>query len=154
MEYRQSPMTDREKTQEIFGSIGESDMEAASNSYLMSVVTVIVGMPLPIINLITTLVFLFANKSRGYFVRWHCMQALMTQVLLFFMNMAGVIWTLILIFSANSQFSNTYAAYIVVVILSNIVEFIATVYAAVRVRKGIHVEWWFFGNLTSMIVKK
>ena len=37
-------MTDREKTQEIFGSIGESDMEAASNSYLMSVVTVIVGM--------------------------------------------------------------------------------------------------------------
>ena len=44
-------MTDREKTQEIFGSIGESDMEAASNSYLMSVVTVIVGMPLPIINL-------------------------------------------------------------------------------------------------------
>ena len=77
----------------------------------MSVVTVIVGMPLPIINLITTLVFLFANKSRGYFVRWHCMQALMTQVLLFFMNMAGVIWTLILIFSANSQFSNTYAAY-------------------------------------------
>ena len=82
------------------------------------------------------------------------MQALMSQVLLFFMNMAGVIWTLILIFSANSQFSNTYAAYIVVVILSNIVEFIATVYAAVRVRKGIHVEWWFFGNLTSMIVKK
>ena len=68
LEYRQSPMTDREKTQEIFGSIGESDMEAASNSYLMSVVTVIVGMPLPIINLITTLVFLFANKCRGYFV--------------------------------------------------------------------------------------
>ena len=66
-------------------------VKAASNSYLMSVVTVIVGMPLPIINLITTLVFLFANKRRGYFVRWHCMQALMSQALLFFMNMAGVI---------------------------------------------------------------
>ena len=68
LEYRQSSMTDREKTQEIFGFIDEPDMEAASNSYLMSVVTVIVGIPLPIINLITTLVFLFANKRRGYFV--------------------------------------------------------------------------------------
>ena len=41
-------MTDREKTQEIFGFIDEPDMEAASNSYLMSVVTVIVGIPLPL----------------------------------------------------------------------------------------------------------
>lgn len=64
----------------------ESETEKASNSYLMSVIAMIAGMPLPIINLIATLVFWSTNRRGTYFVRWHCTQALLSQIILVLMN--------------------------------------------------------------------
>jgi hypothetical protein len=61
-------------------------------------------------------------------------------------------WTLIIIFGAH-QVTNNYIAYMITIIISNIVDFIATIYAAVETRKGRHVSWWFFGPLTDILVK-
>ena len=38
-------------------------------------------------------------------------------------------------------------------LIFNVVEFIATIYTAIATRKGIHVEWWLYGNLTNLICK-
>ena len=35
----------------------------------------------------------------------------------------------------------------------NLIEFITTIYTAIQTRKGIHVEWWFYGPLTNLICK-
>ena len=40
---------------------GEHESEKASNSYLMSLIALIAGLPLPIINLIATLIFYLGN---------------------------------------------------------------------------------------------
>ena len=53
----------------------ESETEIASNSYLMSLIAIIVGLPLPIVNLIATFIFYLSNRKSTYFVRWHCTQA-------------------------------------------------------------------------------
>jgi uncharacterized membrane protein len=131
---------------------GEHEAEKASNSYLMSLIAVVAGLPLPIINLIATLVFWLANRRATYFVRWHCMQALLSQLLLFFMNSYGFWWTISLIFGDHT-ISNEYIAYLITLLLVNLTEFIATIYTAIQTRKGKHVSWWFYGSITDIMVK-
>lgn len=131
---------------------GEHESEKASNSYLMSLIAFIAGLPLPIVNLIATVIFYLGNRKGTYFVRWHCTQALLSQLSVLLMNSAGFWWTISIIFTDESITSN-YIAYIFTVILFNITEFIATIYTAIKTRKGIHVEWWFYGGLTNLICR-
>ena len=131
---------------------GEHEAEKASNSYLMSLVALIAGLPLPIMNLIATLVFYVSNRKGTYFVRWHCMQALLSQLSMLFINSFGFWWTVSIIFS-NEIITAKYIAYIIVALIFNITEFIVTIYTAIQTRKGIHIEWWFYGNLTNLICR-
>jgi len=131
----------------------EHEAEKASNSYLMSLVAVIAGLPLPIINLIATLFFYLANRKGTYFVRWHCTQALLSQVSLLLANSYSFWWTLSIIFQAE-EISNSYISYMITVFFVNIIEFIATIYTAVQTRRGNHVHWWLYGDLTDMICKR
>lgn len=131
---------------------GDHELERASNSYLMSLVAVVAGLPLPIINLLATFFFFLGNRKSTYFVRWHCTQALLSQCSLLFMNAAGFSWTLNIAFT-EATISNAYIAYMITVIIFNIADFIATMYSAIEVRKGKHVQWWFYGNLTNLLCK-
>ena len=131
----------------------DSEAEAASNSYLMSLVAVIVGLPFPVINLIATFVFYLANRKGTYFVRWHCTQALLSQASLLAMNTVAFWWTVSIVFR-DGQITNPYIAYIMTVVLFNLIELIATIYTAIQTRKGTHVKWWFYGDLTDVIVNR
>jgi len=131
---------------------GEHEAEKASNSYLMSLIALVAGLPLPIINLLATFIFFMGNRKGTYFVRWHCTQALLSQFSLLFVNSFGFWWTIAIITSSET-INNNYIAYMITVFILNLSEFIATIYTAVKARKGIHVEWWFYGGLTNMICK-
>lgn len=131
---------------------GEHEAEKASNSYLMSMIALIVGMPLPIINFIATLIFYFGNRNGTYFVRWHCTQALLSQLSVLIINSIGFWWTISIIFTED-VISNQYIAYIIVLLFLNLFEFVSTIYSAIQTRKGLHVEWWFYGSLTDLICK-
>jgi hypothetical protein len=131
---------------------GEHEAEKASNSYLMSLIAVIVGLPLPIINLLATLIFYLSNRKGTYFVRWHCTQALLSQASLLFINSYGFWWTVSIIFTSK-EISSEYIAYLMAAFIFNLVEFIVTIYTAIQTRKGIHVEWWFYGGLTNMLIR-
>lgn len=128
------------------------EAEKASNSYLMSVVAVIAGLPLPIINLLATAIFFLGNRKGSYFVRWHCTQALLSQVTVLVMNSAGFYWSLSIIFG-DKILTNDYIAYMITIVLFNLAEFVATIYAAIQTRKGKHIELWFFGPLTESLCK-
>ncbi|GIM58089.1 DUF4870 domain-containing protein [Capnocytophaga canimorsus] len=133
--------------------VTENEKERASNSYLMSVIAIIAGMPLPIINVLATLFFYLSNRKGTYFVRWHCMQALLSQLSVLCINSVGFWWTISVI-SQEKELTNLYFAYIISAILFNLTEFIATIYTAVKTRKGEHISWWFYGDLTEAIVQK
>jgi hypothetical protein len=130
----------------------EHEAEKASNSYLMSLIALIAGMPLPIINLIASVIFFIGNRKGTYFVRWHCTQALLSQFSLLFMNSFGFWWTISIMFGPE-PISSKYIGYIITILIFNISEFIATIYSAVQTRKGVHVKWFFYGNLTNLICK-
>lgn len=129
---------------------GEHECEKASNSYLMSLIALMAGLPLPIINLISSVIFFLGNRKGTYFVRWHCTQALLSQVSLFFLNSYGFWWTMSIIFG-GVKVDNNYIAYLITVIGFNLIEFAVTIYTAIQTRKGIHVQWWFYGSLTDLI---
>lgn len=131
---------------------GEHEAEAASSSYLMSLIAIIVGLPLPIVNLIATLIFYLGNRKSTYFVRWHCTQALLSQLSMLFINSFGFWWTISIMFT-DETLSSTYIAYIITALVFNLTEFIATIYTAIQTRKGIHIEWWLYGPLTNLICR-
>ena len=131
---------------------GEHEAERASNSYLMSLVALVVGLPLPIINLLATFFFYIANRRQPYFVRWHCTQALLSQVSMLFINSCGFWWTVSIIFT-DETISSKYIAYVIAALIFNLTEFIATIITAIRTRKGKHVHWWLYGDITNLICR-
>jgi hypothetical protein len=126
------------------------ESEKASNSYVMSLIALMGGMPLPIINLIATLVFYLGNLKSSYYVRWHCTQALLSQLTVLPVNSIGFWWTWSIVFD-DASVTNNFIAYIVTLLVLNLTEFGATIYTAIEVRKGQHIEWWLFGDITHLI---
>jgi len=130
----------------------EYESEKASNSYLMSLIAIMIGLPLPIINLIATFFFYIANRKSSYFVRYHCLQALLPQILIVVMNGNGFWWTVSILFGPK-EVTDGYIAYMLTIIAFNLTDFIYTIYSAMKTRKGEHVEWWLFGPLTHLICR-
>jgi uncharacterized Tic20 family protein len=131
----------------------EYEAEKASNSYLMSLIAIMAGLPLPIVNLLATFIFYIAHTNKSYFIRWHCTQALLSQLLLFPVNTITFCWTLSIIYSFT-EVSTGYYIYLFFILLLNLIEFIATIHAAIETRKGKHIKWLGIGNIVDSIVKK
>lgn len=131
----------------------DNELEQASGVYLMSLAVALVGLPLPIVNLLATVGFAFAvRKSRSSFVRWHCLQALVSQVPLFVTNTILFWWTIAL-FLGKTPLTSFYFAYLFTIILFNVLELFATVYAAIRVRQGKHIKFFACGALIDLVYK-
>lgn len=130
----------------------EDSAEKSSNVYLMSLIGVMAGLPLPILNLLATIIFFVGNKKAQPIVRWHCIQGMLSQFVLFIFNSISFWWTISIIFY-KEEISNNYLSYLLFVIILNVVELISTIYTAIKVRKGQHVEWWFYGPITNLLLK-
>jgi uncharacterized Tic20 family protein len=133
-------------------SPADHESEKASNSYLMSLLALLMGMPLPIVNLIATLIFFVGNRKSTHFVRWHCTQALLSQLSVFFLNSYAFWWTLSIVFT-DAEVSNNYVAYVITIALFNLFEFVSAIYTAIEVRKGRHIRWWIISDITDSICK-
>lgn len=151
----------------------QNELEQASNSYLMAIVAVIVGLPLPIINVLASLGYYFAHKNSVYFVRWHSLQALLAQCVIIPFNSIAFAWTVSLLvndipiklFSLQGESASVngglpgisilhYLIYLLFIILLNVAEFIATIYTASQVRKGVNVRWFLIANITDNLCSK
>jgi uncharacterized Tic20 family protein len=130
----------------------DSELERASNSYLMSLVAVLGGLPLPIMNLLASVFFYLGNRKSTPFVKWHCTQALFAQLGMFFFNTVGFWWSISILFQ-DGKATNYYVAYMITIVLFNLVEFISTLYLATQTRKGNHMEMYFFSDVTNLICK-
>jgi len=170
MEYTKGIVKDKYHQQ----LIDSHDYEQASNSYLMAIVAVIVGMPLPIINLIAAAGYYLAHRKSSYFVRWHCIQSAVGQAMLIPFNSIAVAWTLgLLLRDATITVSGVengslipvvlqnmldatsyYWMYISFILLLNVSEFFVVINTASRVRKGENVRWWLIAAITDRVCSK
>jgi len=132
--------------------IYEEEAEKASYAYLMTTLIVIFGLPMPIINVIGSVFFYLANRKKTYFVRFHCLQSMLSQLCIVPINSIALTWTLGIAFG-DWTINNYYVGYIITILAFNILEFVASIYAAVQVRKRNDIRFWLFGPLTEMIYK-
>ncbi|MCD7930870.1 MAG: DUF4870 domain-containing protein [Tannerellaceae bacterium] len=132
--------------------ISDGDAEKASYAYLISTVILMVGLPFPLLNMIATFFFYLANRKRNYFVRFHSLQSLLSQVLIVALNSTCIFWTVSILLQ-NMQVSNYYFGLLFTAIFFNIVEFIVSLYATIQTRKKKDIRYFVFGPLTELLCK-
>lgn len=159
-------------------TIHPNEFDQAANSYLMAVVAVIAGLPLPIVNLIASFGYYMAKRKSSYFVRWHAIQAVLAQLVLVPFNALGWAWTLSVVLrtdlfghwaeQGNEHYiydgtplpelfegiSYKYWLFISLILFINIFEFFAVIYTASRVRKGHNVRWFIIANIADALCSK
>lgn len=152
MEYREIYMNDPiQRIEDVV--LYEDEKERASNCYVMSLVAVMIGLPMPIINLAATGIFYLMSRKGTFFVRWNSIQALVSQVPLFIMNNILFWWTIRILF-CYTDLSSAYIAYFITVNLYNIYDFVETVRSAVQTRKGKIHKWYLYSTITDKICKR
>lgn len=130
------------------------ERETASNSYLMSLVILMGGISLPIVNVIATFFFWLANRKGTQFVRWHCSQALLSQFVLVVPNLIFTSWTVRIFLLSDVEISSAYIVYGITVLSFNLFEFIMTIITAMMTRKGIHAKWWLYSDVIDALSRK
>ena len=136
MEYHPLPQPDE---------IEERVKEDAMGSYLMMFATTALGLPLPIINLIASIVYYYVNRSKGKFVQFHTLQSLYSQIPVSIMNSAIVIWTVVNLVK-EYEFTSLFWGLLIAIGITDIVYFAFSIVGAVRARKGRFYYFVFFGK--------
>jgi len=60
--------------------LSEREKDDAMGAYLMMFATWVVGLPLPVLNLIAAVIYFYVNKKSSRFVAFHALQSLLSQV--------------------------------------------------------------------------
>jgi uncharacterized membrane protein len=128
--------------------IPEREKEDAMGGYLMMFAAVGAGLPLPIINLIASVIYYFINKSNSRFVNFHTYQAMLAQLPTSVLNAIGVFWGLRIVLSDEWHLTNLFKGYVVMIVVANLFYFIFNIVAAVKARKGRMYYFMFFGKLS------
>ena len=127
--------------------LSDREKEDATGSYLMMFATTAIGLPLPIVNMIATIVYYFVNRDKGRFVKFHTLQSLYSQLPVSLINSYGIIWAIVNLVKGN-PFTNVFWGYAITAGIINLVYFIFSIIGAVRAHKGRMYYFVFFGKLS------
>src|SRR6267154_5926913 len=78
--------------------IPEREKEDAMGAYLMMFAAVAIGLPLPINNLIASVIYYYINRKKSRFIHFHSLQALLSQIPTTLINWGVVIWGVTIFF--------------------------------------------------------
>ncbi len=117
--------------------IPERQKEDAMGAYLMMFASLAIGLPIPLLNLVASVIYFFVNRKNGEFVAFHALQALLSHVPAVLLN-AGVIgWLIgILVTPPHDAFTPGFFFFLFFVVLVNLAWIIWSIVALVHARKG------------------
>jgi uncharacterized membrane protein len=117
--------------------IPDREKEDAMGAYLMMFASLAIGIPIPLANLIASVIYFFVNRKNGTFVAFHALQALLTHVPVVLLNAGVVGWLVgILIVPPHNNFGPAFFWYLFFVVLVNIAYIVWSIVALVHARKG------------------
>ncbi|MEQ8303478.1 MAG: DUF4870 domain-containing protein [Cyclobacteriaceae bacterium] len=126
----------------------KKEKEDAMGAYLMMFASVGAGLPLPIINLIASIVYFIINKGKSRFVKFHSYQSLLSQFPTTVINAVGVFWAVQIFLLDNYEVTDIFKGYVLMAVVLNLVYFIFSIVGAVKARKGLMYYFIFFGKLS------
>ena len=122
-------------------------------AYFMMFATTAIGLPLPIVNLIASIIYYYVNRDKGKFVQFHTLQSLYSQIPVSLLNSGLVAWTIVN-FVKDLDFTSMYWGYLVMTVVADLIYFIFSLIGAVKARKGLFYYFLFFGKIAYHQVYK
>ena len=126
--------------------IPEREREDAMAAYLMMFASLAIGLPIPLFNLIASVIYFLVNRKTSPFVAFHSLQALLTHVPVVLAN-AGLVGWFIAILATRAGFAGGFFWYLFFVILLNVLYIVWSIIALIHARKGRFYYIPFFGRL-------
>ncbi|MCB0760609.1 MAG: DUF4870 domain-containing protein [Flavobacteriales bacterium] len=131
--------------------LSDKEKDDAMGAYLMMFASLAAGLPLPVINLIASVIYYFVNRDRSAFVHFHALQSLLSQIPTSLLNAGLVFWTFSNIIEheggGDAQWGEEYLMYLAFVIVMNLLYVVFSLIAAVRARKGRYYYFIVFGKM-------
>ena len=115
--------------------ISEREKEDAMAAYLMMFASLAIGLPIPLFNLVASVIYFLVNRKSSPFVAFHALQALLTHIPVVLLN-AGLVGWLVGILVSQSGFQAGFFWYMLFTILVNLAYIIWSIVALVHARKG------------------
>jgi uncharacterized membrane protein len=132
------------------GDISQREKDDAMASYLMMFASWAVGLPLPLVNLIASVVYYAVNRKASKFVAFHSLQSLLSQVPVSLLN-AGIVGWGIGLLVASSRGSAIdlwpFLGYVFFSAAVNILYIVFSIIALVQANKGRFYYMPFFGRI-------
>jgi len=129
----------------------ESERENASNAYIITMMTVTLGLPFPVLNLFACIGFYFLIRKKTPFTRFHSLQAITSQIPVILMNSGAIIWIIAILFH-KAAIGNNFISYIITVVIFNVIDISYNIIAAMKAQKGLMYSYALFGPLSWMII--
>jgi uncharacterized membrane protein len=115
--------------------ITERERDDAMAAYLMMFASLAIGLPIPLVNLIASVIYFLVNRKTSPFVAFHALQALLTHIPVVLLN-AGVVAWLITILVTQSGFHPAFYWYLFFTVLVNLAYIVWSIVALVHAHKG------------------
>jgi uncharacterized membrane protein len=125
--------------------IPDRDKEDAMGAYLMMFASLAIGLPIPLVNLIASVIYFFVNRKNSLFAAFHSLQALLTHIPVVLLN-AGMVGWLIGNLVVKAGYAPGFFWYLFFTILANLAYIIWSIVALVRARKGRFVYFPLIGR--------
>ncbi len=123
------------------------EKEDAMGAYFMMFAALAAGLPLPVLNLIAAIIYLFINKKKSRFVHFHSLQSLLSQLPTSLLNIGLVAWLVRILFF-DFEFDAYFKGYLAMVIAANLIYIIFSIIGAVKARRGEFYYFIFFGKVS------
>jgi uncharacterized Tic20 family protein len=134
--------------------IPEKDKSDAMGAYLMMFVSLVIGLPLPFLNIIASIIYFAVNKKKR-FVAFHAHQSLISQIIVSLLNAVLVVWIItgavlvsLEVYRAAAVFSVTFYCYLAMTVIFNILYLVYSVIGCVKANKGLFYYMPVFGRIS------
>jgi len=127
--------------------IPERDKEDAMGAYLMMFAAVAIGLPLPVINLIASIIYYFINRKKSRFIHFHSLQALYSQIPTTLINWGLVVWAVTIFLKEDWKVTPEFWGYVIFAGISTFLYFIVSLIAAYKARHGKMYYFLLFGKM-------
>jgi len=106
-----------------------------------------VGLPIPLLNLIASVIYFFVNKKTSAFVAFHALQALLSHIPVVLLN-AGVVAWIIVNIATHAPSWAWFLWYLFFSILVNLTYIVWSIVALINANKGRFFYMPFFGRIS------
>ena len=115
--------------------VSEKERDDALGSYLMMFASLAVGVPIPLLNLVASVIYFLVNRKTSAFVAFHALQALLAHIPVVLLNAGAVTW-LVANLVTHAAFWGRFLWYLLFVGIVNLVYIVWSIVALIHASKG------------------